>query len=283
MQRAISSGMFKNIALGLGVTSVGGLVYALENSVKAGEHVCHPTKLPWPHSGLLDSFDYASVRRGYEVYKQVCAACHSLKYIRYRHFVDKFMTEEEAKAEAFEATIRDIDDTGVPTTRPGKLTDALPDPYPNKKAAAAANNGAVPPDLSLMALARHGGDDYLFALLTGYFDPPAGVKIDDGKAYNPYFLGGVISMPQQLFDEGIEYKDGTFASQSQQAKDVTSFLHWTAEPFHDTRKLWGLKLLTILPLMTFVLVYGKRHCWSILKSQKFFWRPVKGREPPKSS
>ncbi|RCN28796.1 cytochrome c1 domain protein [Ancylostoma caninum] len=116
------------------------------------------------------------------------------------------MTEEEAKAEAADAVIKDIDDKGNPIERPGILTDRLPDPYPNKKAAAAANNGAAPPDLSLMALARHGGDDYVFALLTGYFDPPAGIKVDDGKAYNPYFPGGVISMPQQLFDEGIEYK-----------------------------------------------------------------------------
>lgn len=93
-----------------------------------------------------------------------------------------------------------------------------------------------------MAWARHGGDNYIFSLLTGYFDPPAGVKIDEGKAYNPYFLGGVIAMPQQLFDEGIEYKDGTLATQSQQAKDVTTFMRWTAEPWHDKRKQYALKV-----------------------------------------
>lgn len=286
MQRAISSGMFKNAALGLGaigVASVGGLVYALENSIQASEQVVHPCKLPWPHAGLLDSLDYASVRRGYEVYKQVCAACHSMKYIHYRHFVDTFMTLEEAKAEAAEATVPDVNDRGQPITRPATVNDALPDPYPNKKAAAAANNGAAPPDLSLMSLARHGGDDYIFALLTGYFDAPAGVRVDEGKAYNPYFPGGVISMPQQLFDEGIEYKDGVFASQSQQAKDVSSFLRWAAEPFHDTRKLWAFKIATIIPLLTITLIYGKRYVWSIIKTQKFAWRTVKGREPPKSS
>ena len=168
-----------------------------------------------------------------------------MKFIHYRHFVDVFMTEEEAKADAAEATIQDVDDKGQPITRPGILTDHLPNPYPNKKAAAAANNGAAPPDLSLMALARHGGDDYIFTLLTGYFDPPAGVKVDEGKAYNPYFPGGVISMPQQLFDEGIEYKDGTSATQSQQAKDVATFMHWAAEPFHDTRKRWGMKVSSL--------------------------------------
>ncbi|CEF63831.1 Cytochrome c1, heme protein, mitochondrial [Strongyloides ratti] len=262
MQRAISSGVFKNLALGLGVTSVGGFLYALENSIQAGEHVSHPTKLPWPHAGLFDSFDYASVRRG--------------------QFVDTFMTLDEVKAEAAEASIPDTNDKGQPIVRPGTINDVLPSPYPNKKAAAAANNGAIPPDLSLMAMARHGGDDYLFALLTGYFDAPAGIKVDEGKAYNPYFPGGVISMPQQLFDEGIEYKDGTFASQSQQAKDVSTFLHWTSEPFHDKRKQYALKVLAIAPILALVLVYAKRHSWTIIKSQKYAWRSVKGREPPKS-
>uniref|UniRef100_A0A0K0G1A1 Cytochrome c1, heme protein, mitochondrial (inferred by orthology to a human protein) n=1 Tax=Strongyloides venezuelensis TaxID=75913 RepID=A0A0K0G1A1_STRVS len=286
MQRAISSGMFKNVALGLGAVGaagVGGLVYALENSIQASENVVHPCKLPWPHAGLFDTIDYASVRRGYEVYKQVCAACHSMKYIHYRHFVDTFMTLEEAKAEAAEATVNDKDDRGQTITRPGTINDALPDPYPNKKAAAAANNGAAPPDLSLMSLARHGGDDYIFALLTSYFDAPAGVKIDEGKAYNPYFPGGVISMPQQLYDEGIEYKDGTFASQSQQAKDVSAFLRWAAEPYHDSRKMWALKIGAMVPFVAIVLVYVKRHMWSLVKSQKFAWRTIKGREPPKSS
>lgn len=194
-------------------------------------------------SSYVDCFNLLySVRRGYEVYKQVCAACHSMKYLHYRHFVDVFMTEEEAKAEAAEALIDDIDGSGQKIQRPGIINDKLPSPYPNKKAAAAANNGAAPPDLSLMALARHGGEDYLFALLTGYFDPPAGIKVDEGKSYNPYFPSGVISMPQQLYDEGIEYKDGTPATQSQQAKDVSTFMHWAAEPYHDRRKLYSLKV-----------------------------------------
>ncbi|VDK43667.1 unnamed protein product [Anisakis simplex] len=275
----------RSFALGAGLCSVAGagtLLYALENAIRveAGEHVVHAYKLPWSHSGPFSSLDMASVRRGYEVYKQVCAACHSMKFIHYRHFVDVFMTEEEAKAEAAEATIRDIDDKGAPMERPGILTDPLPAPYPNKKAAAAANNGAAPPDLSLMALARHGGDDYIFTLLTGYFDPPAGVKVDEGKAYNPYFAGGVISMPQQLYDEGIDYKDGTIATMSQQAKDVATFMHWTAEPYHDTRKRWALKVLVMIPFVTFVILYGKRYVWSFVKNQKFAWRTVRGREPP---
>jgi len=274
----------KSFVVGASVCAVGGagaVIYALENSVKAGEFTAHAFPLPWSHSGLFSSLDYQSVRRGYEVYKQVCQACHSMQYVYFRHFVNVFMTEEEAKAEAANALIKDIDDTGKPIERPGALTDKLPAPYPNAKAAGAANNGAVPPDLSLMSLARHGGDDYIFSLLTSYFDPPAGVKVDEGKAYNPYFPGGVISMPQQLYDEGIEYSDGTPATQSQQAKDVATFMRWTAEPFHDNRKRFALKVLAVMPLLAFVLVYWKRHTWTFLKSQKFAWKTVKGREPPK--
>ena len=282
MQRSLASGLrLRNLALGAGFAGVSGLIYALENAVEGGEHVVHPQELPWPHSGMLSSLDYNSVRRGYEVYKQVCAACHSMKYLRYRHFVDVFMTEEEAKREAADALINDIDDKGNAIQRPGILTDPMPNPYPNVKAAAAANGGAAPPDLTLMSLARHGGDDYIFALLTSYFDAPAGVKVDEGKAYNPYFPGGgVISMPQQLFDEGIEYKDGTPATVSQQAKDITSFLHWASEPYHDKRKRYGLKTLVLIPIVAFVLVYGKRWAWTFIHSQKFVWRTVKGREPP---
>ncbi|CAJ0593926.1 unnamed protein product [Cylicocyclus nassatus] len=282
MQRAVTSGVSKFGAVAAGVAVAGGgLIYALENSVHASNDCVHPYPLKWPHTGNFKSFDIASVRRGYEVYKQVCAACHSMRFIHYRHFVDTFMTEEEAKAEAAEALINDVDDKGVAIQRPGILTDKLPAPYPNKKAAAAANNGAAPPDLSLMALARHGGDDYIFALLTGYFEPPAGMKVDDGKAYNPYFPGGVISMPQQLYDEGIEYKDGTPATQSQQAKDVATFMHWAAEPYHDTRKRWALKVLVLLPFLTAIVIYGKRYVWSFTKSQKIIFESLKGRKPPK--
>lgn len=284
MQRAVLQGSKRTAAVLAGVTAASGmgLVYALENSVNASSDSVHPYHLPWSHSGPFSSFDIASVRRGYEVYKQVCAACHSMKFIHYRHFVDTIMTEEEAKAEAADALINDVDDRGAPVQRPGILTDKLPSPYPNKKAASAANNGAAPPDLSLMALARHGGDDYVFSLLTGYLEAPAGIKVDDGKAYNPYFPGGIISMPQQLFDEGIEYKDGTPATMSQQAKDVATFMHWAAEPFHDTRKKWALKIAALIPFVAIVLVYGKRHIWSFTKSQKFIFKSVKGREPPKA-
>lgn len=143
----------------------------------------------------------SSIRRGYEVYKNVCAACHSMKYIAYRNLVGVSHTEAEAKAEAEEQQFRDgPDDQGNYFMRPGKLSDYFPSPYPNEEAARAANNGAYPPDLSYIVSARHGGEDYIFALLTGYVDAPAGVVLRDGQYYNPYFAGGAISMAQALYD-----------------------------------------------------------------------------------
>jgi len=272
--------------VGLGAAGAGGLIFALENSidVNAADFLAHPHSLPWTHAPMYGALDMSSVRRGYEVYKQVCSACHSLKWIRWRHFIDNFMSLDEAKKEAAGWQVDDFDDNGVPIKRPALFNDYFPEPYPNAKAAAAANNGAAPPNLTLMTLARHGGEDYIFSLLTSYMDPPAGIDVEEGKAYNPYFLGGVIAMPQQLFDEGIEYEDGTPATVAQQAKDISTFLRFTSEPFHDTRKRWGWKLIAILPIITFVLVYAKRRVWTFIKSQQFVYRTMKGREwTPESS
>ncbi|KAL3086974.1 hypothetical protein niasHT_025498 [Heterodera trifolii] len=272
-----------------GALATGGsvLLYSLENSgARAYDFVVHPSHLPWSHGGLMDAIDMRSVRRGYQVYKQVCAACHSLKFIRYNHFVDKFMTRDEAKTEAAEALIPDLDDNGVEILRPGLLNDTLPSPYKNNKAAAAANSGALPPDLSLIMWAREGGEDYVFHLLTGYgFDTPAGIDVEEGKAFNPYFPNGcVLAMPQQLFDEGIDYEDGTPATMSQQAKDICTFLRWAGEQWHDTRKRWAWKLITLLPLVTFVLVYAKRNAWALMKTEKVIFRRLPGREwTPESS
>jgi len=269
------------IATGAGL----GLIYKLDTGLEAADLVLHPQALPWSHNGALQALDMASVRRGYTVYKNVCSACHSLRLMAYRHFVNAFMTDEEAKKEAAEIMVTDgPDDAGKMFERPGKLFDFLPKPYPNDKAAAAANNGAVPPDLSLITLARHGGEDYIFSILTGYQDqePPAGMKLGPGQAYNPYFLNGVLGMPQQLFDEGVEFEDGTPATMSQQAKDVTTFLVWSSDIFHDTRKLWVLKLAVMTPVFAFFIVYWKRHLGTFLHSRKNAFLQLKGRRPPKS-
>lgn len=232
----------------------------------------HPAKYPWSHSGPLSSFDHFSVRRGFQVYKQVCSACHSLDKIAFRNLVGATHTLEEAKALAEEIQVEDgPDDAGNMFKRPGKLSDYMPRPYPNDQAARFANGGALPPDLSLIIKARHGREDYLFALLTGYKEPPAGITIREGLHYNPYFPGGAIGMAQALYDEMIEYEDGTPASQSQMAKDVANFLAWAAEPELNERHRMGMKAIILLSLAAGVSWYAKRQRWSLLKSRKLVY------------
>uniref|UniRef100_U5ES96 Cytochrome c1, heme protein, mitochondrial n=1 Tax=Corethrella appendiculata TaxID=1370023 RepID=U5ES96_9DIPT len=250
------------------------LLFALEKSVQASGTEVHPPKHVWAHTGLLNSFDHAGLRRGYQVYKQVCAACHSMKYIAYRNLVGVTHTEAEAKAEAEEIQVRDgPDEAGNYFMRPGKLSDYFPGPYPNEEAARAANNGAFPPDLSYIVSARHGGEDYIFALLTGYVDAPAGVVLRDGQYFNPYFPGGAISMAQALYNEVCEYEDGTPASASQLAKDVAQFLKWTSEPEHDQRKRMLIKAFGMFSILTILCYYIKRHKWSSIKSRKIVYNP----------
>jgi len=231
----VAMGAGKKAALAaLGMFSgVGGAVaYKLDQSVRA-DLTLHPPHLAWSHSGPMDSLDHSSIRRGYQVYKQVCAACHSLRYLAYRNLVGVSHTEAEAKAEAEESQSLDgPDESGEMFMRPGKLSDYFPKPFPNDAAAAAANNGAIPPDLSYIVLARHGGEDYIYHLLNGYCDPPAGIELREGQNFNPYFPGGAIGMGAPIYNEIIEYDDGTPATQSQLAKDVCTFLTWTASPEH---------------------------------------------------
>lgn len=260
--------------LGALTGGAGALIFALEQSVKASESEVHPPAMPWNHKGIIQSLDHEGIRRGYEVYKQVCAACHSMRYIAYRNLIGVSHTEAEAKAEAEQIMVRDgPDDTGNFFDRPGKLSDYFPSPYPNEEAARAANNGAYPPDLSYIVSARHGGEDYIFSLLTGYCEAPAGMPLREGQYFNPYFPGGAISMAQVLYNELIEYPDGTPATASQMAKDVATFLKWTSEPEHDTRKQLVIKTFGILSLLAVTVYYIKRHKWSTLKSRKFAFVP----------
>lgn len=168
-------------------------------------------------------------------------------------------------------------DQGEMFQRPGKLSDYLPAPYPNEEAARASNAGALPPDLSLIIKARHGGCDYIFSLLTGYVDPPAGVEIREGLNYNPYFPGGAIGMARVLFDGLVEYDDGTPGTTSQYAKDVVTFLNWAAEPEHDERKKIGLQAVILMSSLTLLSLYVKRFKWGPIKARKIVYTPPKPR------
>lgn len=267
----------KRLAWVLGSIAIGGgtvIATALAQPTFASDLVLHPPKYPWNHNGLLSALDHGSIRRGYQVYKQVCAACHSMKFMCFRNLVNVIMTEEEAKAEAEEALVEDgPNETGEMFERPGKLSDHFPSPYKNEEQARAANNGAYPPDLTYIVLARHGGEDYIFSLLTGYVDAPAGVKLMEGQHYNPYFPGGAIGMAKALYNEIIEYDDGTPATTSQLAKDVVTFLKWAGEPEHDTRKLYGLRAMIIFSFLLAVSYYIKRHKWSVIKTRKLAFKP----------
>jgi len=266
----------KKLALGGAgaLAGVGGAVaWKLDQEVRA-DLTLHPPSLPWSHGGMIDSLDHASVRRGYQVYKQVCAACHSMRYLAFRNLIGVSHTEEEVKTMAEEDQFQDgPDESGEMFMRPGKASDYFPRPFANDAAAAAANNGAIPPDLSYITLARHGNEDYIYHLLNGYCDPPAGIDLREGQHFNPYFPGGAIGMAAPLYNEIIEYEDGTPATQSQLAKDVCTYLTWAASPEHDMRKKMAIKALSIIVLIALPSYYIKRHKWSMIKSRKIFYTP----------
>ena len=220
----------------------------------------HATKYPWEHESLIKTFDHAALRRGFQVYREVCASCHSLSRIPYRTLVGNIMTVDEAKAMAEENEYDgEPNDEGDIEKRPGKLSDYIPNPYKNDEAGRAANNGALPPDLSLIVKGRHGGCNYIFSLLTGYpEEPPAGAVVPAGLNFNPYFPGTGIAMARVLYDGLVEYDDGTPATTSQMAKDVVEFLNWAAEPEMDERKRMGWKVMAIGSVLFAMSVWIKR-------------------------
>ncbi|ORY74097.1 cytochrome C1 family-domain-containing protein [Leucosporidium creatinivorum] len=240
----------------------------------AADHGLHPPSYPWSFKGPFETFDHAAIRRGYQVYREVCSTCHSLDRVAWRNLVGVSHTVTEAKTMAEEIEYEDgPDSTGEMFQRPGKLSDYFPPPYANEEAARAGNAGALPPDLSLITKARHGGADYVNALLTGYVDPPAGVEIREGLNYNPYFPGGAIGMARVLYDGLVEYEDGTPATTSQMAADVTHFLSWASEPESDQRKKMGLQAVGILSALFALSILVKKQKWTPVKSRKLIYNP----------
>ncbi|NQV99106.1 MAG: cytochrome c1 [Rhodospirillales bacterium] len=219
----------------------------------------------WSFNKLFGSFEPAAAQRGFQVYKEVCSGCHSMSLLSYRHLSQLGFSEDEVKAIAASVEVTaGPNDEGEMFERPGIPADRFKAPFANVQAAAAANNGKAPPDLSLMTKARVGGADYVYGLLVGYEEAPSGVEVPEGGNYNKYFPGHVIAMGPPLSDESVEYTDGTKPTLSQHAKDVTTFMAWAAEPEMEARKRMGVKVLLFLLVLTGMLYAVKRKVWENL-------------------
>lgn len=268
------------VGLGFTVAVLWAFVIGLGNVIADGqlkpetaEHEFHlkPKDVHFAHDGPFGKYDRQQLQRGYQVYKEVCSACHGLKHVAFRNLADLGYSEAEVKAEAASWQVPGIDpNTGEATTRPGLPTDHFPSPYPNRVAAAAANNNAVPPDLSLITKARHDGPAYVYSLLTGFQPQPAELleKFPDAKTppglhYNPYFPNLNLAMAPPLTADGqVTYADGTEATISQMAKDVAAFLTWAAEPKMEHRKQTGWWWIGFLLFATVLAYLSKKQIWA---------------------
>ncbi len=224
-------------------------------------------KLPaqsWPFAGVFGTFDRPALQRGFQVYKQVCSSCHGASLLAYRNLTEIGLTTQQVGDIAAEHEVQDgPNDAGEMFMRKAVAADRFVPPFPNEQAARAANNGAYPPDLSLMTKARIGGPDYIFALMTGYKEePPAGFTLMEGMYYNEYFPGHQIAMAPPLAEGGVDYADGTTATVEQMAKDVVTFLSWAAEPEMEVRKRMGVKVMIFLGVLTALLFALKRKVWA---------------------
>ena len=220
----------------------------------------------WSFKGYFGKFDRGSLQRGYQVYTEVCASCHSMNYLSYRNLSQDGgpeFSEEQAKAIASSFEVIDgPNDDGEMFTRPAKLSDKFVKPYQNDKEAMASNGGAYPPDLSVIVKARGGGADYIYSILLGYKDPPSGISLDDGVYYNTYMYGNNIKMPKPLMNGQVEYNDGTEATEKQMAKDVTTFLAWAAEPHLEARHKTGFKVIIYLIIISLLVYLSMKRLWS---------------------
>jgi ubiquinol-cytochrome c reductase cytochrome c1 subunit len=277
--------MVRIIAFFVGLGLVGVLLISLVINLVAAaqpppeptaEHEFHlePKELHLASDGPLGKFDRQQLQRGYQVYKEVCAACHSMDLVSFRDLAALGYNEAEIKAEAASREVPGINpDTGEAATRPGTPVDRFPSPYPNETAARAANNNALPPDLSLITKAREGGAAYIYSLLTGYQAQPAelvrkfpAAVTGQGLHYNPYFANLNLAMAPPLASDGqVSYADGTPATVDQMAKDVSAFLVWTAEPKLENRHQYGLAVLLFLIIATVLGYLSYRNIWAEAK------------------
>ncbi|NWG46934.1 MAG: cytochrome c1 [Alphaproteobacteria bacterium] len=258
----------------LAILLAAGLGLAAGAAQGAGE-AKHPHAPPggWSFEGMFGHYDKAAVQRGFQIYKEVCAACHGMEYVAIRTLGSPSgpgYSEDEVEAVAAEFRVPAgpdpqtgslVDDIGLPRLRPALPSDRFTSPYPNDIAARAANGGALPPDLSVIAKAREGGASYIYSLMTGYQEPPPGVTLEAGMHYNPYMAGGQIAMPPQLVPDRVAYEDGTEASVEQMASDIATFLNWAAEPELEFRKKLGFMVISYLAVLSLLVFLAYRRLW----------------------
>jgi cytochrome c1 len=242
-----------------------------------------PPRLKWSFAGPFGKYDEAQLQRGFKIYKEVCSACHSIQMLAFRNLADRGgpgFSEEQAAAVASEYKIKDLDDRGEPTDRPGRPADAFPPPFANELAAKAANGGTAPPDMSTLAKARtyqrgfpwfvfdmftqyqEQGPDYIAALLKGYEEPPKGFKLPEGGHYNKYFPGHTIAMPPPLQAGQVTYDDGAPQTMDQYSQDISAFLMWVAEPHLVQRKRIGFQVMIFLIVLAGLAYFTKKKVWS---------------------
>jgi len=229
----------------------------------AAEDAPKPPGQKWSFDGIFGTPNLASAQRGFQVYSEVCSTCHAMHLLHYRDLTGLGLNEAEVKAIASTFTVpQGLDDQGVPKDGPGTPANQFRSPFPNEKAARAANNGAYPPDLSLIINAREDGADYVYGVLTGYAEAPSGFTMQEGMNYNRVFPGHQIAMPKPLDDGRVTYSDGTPTTVDQMARDVVTFLHWASNPEEAERKAMGVRVILFLILLAGVTYAVKRKVWS---------------------
>jgi ubiquinol-cytochrome c reductase cytochrome c1 subunit len=270
-------------ALALSLTGVLAAEEAHEAAEPTHFPIMKPVEQSWSFAGPFGKYDKGQLQRGFKVYKEVCSACHSMKLVAFRNLEELGYSEEQVKTVAAEYEVQDGPSAdGEMFARKAGLSDRFPSPHANEAAAAAANNGAAPPDFSLIAKARgvergfprfvfdvftqyaEGGPDYIHALLTGYDQtPPAGMEIAEGTHYNPYFIAGKsLAMAKPLADDQVTYDDGAPQTVDQYARDVSAFLMWAAEPHLAERKQTGFSVLAFLIILGGLVYVTKKRVWA---------------------
>ena len=219
-------------------------------------------KHDWSFEGITGTFDRAAIQRGYKVFTEVCSGCHSMKLLYYRDLIDIGFSKAQVKAIAAEYDVLDgPNDEGEMFERPARPADRFVNPYSNDNEARASNNGAYPPDLSVITKARRYGEDYIYNLLLGYEEPPKGVEVGNGMYYNKWMDGNQIAMPNPILDGSVDYDDGTDNNAEQLSEDVVTFLKWSAEPELEVRKNLGIKVILFFLVLGTIVYLAKNRLW----------------------